>query len=273
MFGATAAKTRLPLSRYRRACIRMSDAQFIGSLECEGGAATPTSDRRSTIDRRLIAIREADWLAYALSLRRHGNRLAGKSAAGFRSRGARGGSGCGLSSAAIISPVEMPGGVAEQRDHDRKAEEERQRSHHQQHRDDQAPCRHRHRIARHRAQRRHHGFAGAGMTVEHQRERHHADAERDQRRTGSRRRSRRRSATSLAAWSARASRNREYPAARFVTERCDVDRLRGRDPGHEQRQQQRRRARAWRRTRASAAPRAHPTPTACSPRSRRRLSS
>ena len=76
--------------------------------------------------------------------------------------------------------IEMPGGVAEQRDHHGgEAKEERQRSRHQQHRDDQSPCRHRCRISRNGAERRHHRIAGAGTTVAHQRERNHADTQRD----------------------------------------------------------------------------------------------
>jgi hypothetical protein len=72
----------------------------------------------------------------------------------------------------------MPGGVAEHRDNHREAEEERQGSQNQQHRNDQSPCRHWHRVSRNGPQRRHHGFPGAGMTIEHQRERNHADAQR-----------------------------------------------------------------------------------------------
>src|ERR1700730_17741922 len=42
--------------------------------------------------------------------------------------------------------IEMPSGMAEQRDYDGKAKEERQRSQNQQHRDDQPPRRHRYRV-------------------------------------------------------------------------------------------------------------------------------
>src|SRR5205814_6512192 len=65
--------------------------------------------------------------------------------------------------------IEMPGGMAEQRDNDRKPEEQRQRSQEQQHRHDQAPSSHRNGVSRHDTQRGHHGIPGASMTVEHQR--------------------------------------------------------------------------------------------------------
>src|ERR1700682_4811909 len=54
------------------------------------------SNRRSATDRRLGG--NADLKAYASSLRRQGNKAAGKSAAERRSRTRRGGSGCGLRS-------------------------------------------------------------------------------------------------------------------------------------------------------------------------------
>ena len=176
MFGATAAKTRLPItasdaspserSIHRQFAIggvaarpqRQTAGQLIDRRSCRSSSPRPSCP---------CAARETDWPG---NRRRAGARAA-----------ARGGSGCGLSSGSIVSPIEMPGGVPEQRNDDGKAEEERQRSRHQQYRDDQSPGRHRHRIACDRAQRRHHRIAGAGMTIEHQRERHHADAKRDER--------------------------------------------------------------------------------------------
>ena len=148
-----------------------------GTIASNINGAMP--NRRSTIDRRLG--RDSPSAGYAPSLRRHGNRLAGKSAAGRRSRCGRRRNRPRIGIRRDHLAIEMPGGVAEQRDDDGKPEEQRQRSQHQQHRDDQSPCRHRHRILRHRPQRCHHGVAGAGMTVEHQRERDHADAQRHQR--------------------------------------------------------------------------------------------
>src|SRR6266404_6445945 len=71
--------------------------------------------------------------------------------------------------------IKMPGSVAEQWDDDGEPEEERQRSQNQQYRDDQSPRCHRYRVSRNGAERGYHRVGGAGMTVEHQRERNHAD--------------------------------------------------------------------------------------------------
>ena len=53
--------------------------------------------------------------------------------------------------------------MAEQRQDDGKAEEERQRSQNQQHRDDQSPRRHRCGVSRNGAERGYHGIGGAGV--------------------------------------------------------------------------------------------------------------
>ena len=77
--------------------------------------------------------------------------------------------------------IKVPGGVTKQRNNDGKAEEEGQRSQDQQARHDQPPCCHRHWVVGDDAERSNHRFAGAGMTIEHHWEGHHADAERDER--------------------------------------------------------------------------------------------
>ena len=139
--------------------------------------------------------------------------------------------------------------MAEQRDNDRKPEEQRQRSQEQQHRHDQAPSSHRNGVSRHDTQRGHHGIPGASMTVEHQRKRNHANAQGHHREKE----------TDAAAD------HDKPPALRrgqdalgeirnagrsCVTECRHIDRLRSRDPGHKQRQQQRaepeHRAKRWR---------------------------
>ncbi len=128
--------------------------------------------------------------------------------------------------------------MTEQGDHHGEAEERRYGPEREQHRHDHAPGRHRHRVSCDDAQRRHHRLERAGMTVQHQGERHDADAERGEREQ-----------------EAGAAADRDQPPASLrgqharhevresgdalVAECRDIDRLRGRNPGDEQGEQQR----------------------------------
>src|SRR6266436_892604 len=134
-------------------------------------------------------------------------------------------------------PIKMPGGMTEHRQNDSETDEERQRTDHQQHRNNQSPRGHGKWILHHSPQRRPDCVYRSCMPVEHQRKRHDANA---QGHDGEQ------EADAAADDDERPSFRRHQYArceirdacSRSMAEGCNVDSVRGGDPSHEQNEQE-----------------------------------
>src|SRR6266404_8778354 len=135
-------------------------------------------------------------------------------------------------------PIKMPGGMTEHRQNDSETDEERYRTDHQQHRNNQPPRGHGKKIFPHSLQRRPDCVYRSCMPVEHQRKRHNTDA---QGHDGEQ------EADAAADDDERTSLRRHQHArceirdtcSRSVAEGCNVDSVRGGDPNYEQNEQER----------------------------------
>src|SRR6266404_6874773 len=134
-------------------------------------------------------------------------------------------------------PIKMPGGMTEHRQNDSETDEERYRTDHQQHRNNQPPRGHGKWIFHHSLQRRPDCVYRSCMPVEHQWKRHNANA---QGHDGEQ------EANAAADDDERPSLRRHQHApfesrdacGRSVAEGCNVDSVRGGDPGREQSKQE-----------------------------------